>query len=61
MLLMKQVQVVSIQLQGHGVDDYNASLKYNIGLICVVDNKGHMNNEALNYEGMFYKKLTTYN
>lgn len=45
---------------GHGEDDYKASLKYNIGLLSVVDNKGHMNKEAQNYEGMFYKKANKY-
>lgn len=45
---------------GHGVDDYNVSLKYNLGLLSPVDNKGHMTNQAPFYEGMFYKKANKY-
>ncbi|CAM3088209.1 isoleucine--tRNA ligase [Streptobacillus ratti] len=41
---------------GHGVDDYNVSLKYDIGILSPVDNKGHMTSEAHGYEGLFYKK-----
>ncbi|WP_073508357.1 isoleucine--tRNA ligase [Streptobacillus notomytis] len=41
---------------GHGVDDYNVSLKYDIGILSPVDNKGHMTHEAHGYEGLFYRK-----
>ena len=43
---------------GHGVDDYNYALKYNIGVLSPVDDKGHMTKEAGKYEGMFYAKAS---
>lgn len=43
---------------GHGADDYNYSLKYNIGILSPVDDKGHMTKEAGKYEGMFYAKAS---
>ena len=43
---------------GHGADDYNYSLKYNIGILSPVDDKGHMAREAGKYEGMFYAKAS---
>lgn len=40
---------------GHGTDDYNVSVKYNLPLIVVVDEKGYMTKEAgPDLEGMFY-------
>ena len=41
---------------GHGVDDYIAAQKYEIGILSPVDDKGHMTSEAPGFEGMFYKK-----
>jgi len=43
---------------GHGADDYNYSLKYNIGILSPVNDKGHMTKEAGKYEGMFYAKAS---
>ena len=43
---------------GHGADDYNYSLKYNIGILSPVDDKGQMTKEAGKYEGMFYAKAS---
>lgn len=43
---------------GHGADDYSYSLKYNIGILSPVDDKGHMTKEAGKYEGMFYAKAS---
>lgn len=43
---------------GHGADDYNYSLKYNIGILSPVDDRGHMTKEAGKYEGMFYAKAS---
>ena len=43
---------------GHGADDYKYSLKYNIGILSPVDDKGHMTKEAGKYEGMFYAKAS---
>ncbi|WP_064580355.1 isoleucine--tRNA ligase [Streptobacillus moniliformis] len=44
---------------GHGVDDYNVSLKYGIGILSPVDDKGHMTSEAPRYECLFYKKANS--
>ena len=41
---------------GHGVDDYNYSRKYGLGILSPVDDKGHMTKEAGKYEGLFYAK-----
>ena len=41
---------------GHGVDDYNVAIKYNLGILSPVDDKGHMTKEAGKYEGLFYAK-----
>lgn len=41
---------------GHGVDDYNVSLRYGIGVLSPVDDQGHFTKEAGKYEGLFYKK-----
>ena len=43
---------------GHGVDDYNYSLKYGIGILSPVDDRGHMTKEAGKYEGLFYAKAS---
>jgi isoleucyl-tRNA synthetase len=40
---------------GHGLDDYKVSLKYNLPLLCPVDDKGYMTAEAgKDLEGLFY-------
>ncbi len=41
---------------GHGVDDYNYSRKYGLGILSPVDDRGHMTKEAGKYDGMFYAK-----
>ncbi len=41
---------------GHGVDDYNYSRKYGLGVLSPVDDKGHFTKDAGKYEGMFYAK-----
>ena len=43
---------------GHGVDDYNYSRKYELGVLSPVDDRGHMTKEAGKYEGMFYAKAS---
>jgi isoleucyl-tRNA synthetase len=39
---------------GHGEDDFIVGQKYGLGVLCPVDEKGHMTNEAPGFEGMFY-------
>ncbi|KEZ50013.1 isoleucine--tRNA ligase [Metabacillus indicus] len=39
---------------GHGEDDFIVGQKYGLGVLCPVDEKGHMTSEALGFEGMFY-------
>jgi len=42
---------------GHGMEDYQVSLKYeNIPIIVPVDDKGFMTDEAGKYKGLFYEK-----
>ncbi|VWL85227.1 isoleucine--tRNA ligase [Oceanivirga miroungae] len=41
---------------GHGVDDFIAGNKYNLGVLSPVDDKGHLTYEAGKYEGLFYLK-----
>lgn len=41
---------------GHGVDDFIAGNKYDLGILSPVDDRGHMTFEAGKYEGLFYKK-----
>lgn len=43
---------------GHGVDDYNYSREYGLGVLSPVDDRGHMTKEAGKYEGMFYAKAS---
>ena len=44
---------------GHGEDDYNVGLKYNLEVLSPVDAKGHMTEEAGKYNGMFYEKANS--
>ncbi|TVY09581.1 isoleucine--tRNA ligase [Paenibacillus cremeus] len=41
---------------GHGEDDFIVSGRYNLGVLCPVDNQGHFTAEAPGFEGMFYEK-----
>ncbi|MET1138405.1 isoleucine--tRNA ligase, partial [Bacillus subtilis] len=41
---------------GHGEDDFIVGQKYGLEVLCPVDSKGHMTNEAPGYEGLFYDK-----
>lgn len=37
---------------GHGVDDYKVGLKFNLGLLCPVDESGQFTDEVPEYKGM---------
>lgn len=39
---------------GHGEDDFIVGQKYNLGVLCPVDAKGYMTDEAPGFEGLFY-------
>ncbi|VEF48476.1 isoleucyl-tRNA synthetase [Bacillus freudenreichii] len=39
---------------GHGEDDFNIGQKYGLDVLCPVDDKGHMTEEAPGFEGLFY-------
>ncbi|WP_221564129.1 isoleucine--tRNA ligase [Alkalihalobacillus sp. TS-13] len=39
---------------GHGEDDFKVGKRYGIGILCPVDDKGVMTEEAPGFEGMFY-------
>ncbi|CCV64446.1 Isoleucyl-tRNA synthetase [Alteracholeplasma palmae J233] len=41
---------------GHGEDDYIVGKKYNLDILCPVNETGMMTNEAGKYEGLFYEK-----
>src|SRR5690554_949027 len=41
---------------GHGEDDYQVGLKYNLAVLSPVNSKGFMTSEAGKYEGLFYEK-----
>lgn len=41
---------------GHGEDDFAIGQRYNIGVLCPVDDQGHFTAEAPGFEGMFYEK-----
>ncbi|WP_100373273.1 isoleucine--tRNA ligase [Bacillus sp. FJAT-45037] len=41
---------------GHGEDDYIVGQKYGLDVLCPVDDKGNMTDEAPGFEGMFYDK-----
>ncbi|MDQ0231251.1 isoleucine--tRNA ligase [Metabacillus malikii] len=39
---------------GHGEDDFIIGQKYNLDVLCPVDEKGYMTSEAVGFEGLFY-------
>jgi isoleucyl-tRNA synthetase len=41
---------------GHGEDDFIVGQKYNLGVLCPVDDQGKMTAEAPGFEGVFYDK-----
>ncbi|MDF2671355.1 MAG: ileS [Paenibacillus sp.] len=41
---------------GHGEDDFYVGQKYNLGVLCPVDDQGHLTAEAPGFEGVFYDK-----
>lgn len=41
---------------GHGEEDFVIGQKYNLGVLCPVDDQGHMTSEAPGFEGVFYDK-----
>ncbi|MBW7457143.1 class I tRNA ligase family protein, partial [Paenibacillus sepulcri] len=41
---------------GHGEDDFMIGQRYNLGVLCPVDDQGHFTAEAPGFEGMFYEK-----
>lgn len=41
---------------GHGEDDFNVGKKYGLDILCPVDEKGVMTEEAPGFEGLFYDK-----
>jgi len=41
---------------GHGEDDFVIGQRYKLGVLCPVDDQGHMTNEAPGFEGVFYEK-----
>ncbi|WP_442603787.1 isoleucine--tRNA ligase [Paenibacillus sp. KN14-4R] len=43
---------------GHGEEDFGIGQRYKIGVLCPVDDQGHMTAEAPGYEGLFYEKAS---
>jgi isoleucyl-tRNA synthetase len=41
---------------GHGEDDFAIGQRYNIGVLCPIDDQGHFTEDAPGFEGMFYEK-----
>ncbi|MFK8242298.1 MULTISPECIES: isoleucine--tRNA ligase [unclassified Facklamia] len=41
---------------GHGEDDYQVGLRYNLDILSPLDNRGHFTAEAPGFEGIFYIK-----
>lgn len=41
---------------GHGEDDFAVGRRYNLGVLCPVDDQGCMTSEAPGFEGIFYDK-----
>ncbi|WP_026675945.1 isoleucine--tRNA ligase [Fictibacillus gelatini] len=39
---------------GHGEDDFLVGRRYNLDVLCPVDDRGYMTNEAPGFEGLFY-------
>jgi isoleucyl-tRNA synthetase len=44
---------------GHGEDDFSVGQRYNIGVLCPIDDQGKFTNEAPGYEGIYYEKANT--
>ena len=44
---------------GHGEDDFAIGQRYNIGVLCPVDDQGHFTAEAPGFEGCFTKKAAS--
>jgi isoleucyl-tRNA synthetase len=44
---------------GHGRDDFYTGQKYGLPVLCPVDEKGFLTEEAPGFEGVFYKKCDT--
>ncbi|MDD9147142.1 isoleucine--tRNA ligase [Sporolactobacillus sp. CQH2019] len=42
---------------GFGADDFNVGKKYGLDILCPVDDRGCMTDEAPGFEGMFYEKI----
>jgi len=40
---------------GHGEDDYRIGKTYNLDILCPVDDKGYMTEEALQFAGLYYE------
>lgn len=40
---------------GHGEDDYRIGKTYNLDILCPVDDKGYMTEEALQFSGLYYE------
>ena len=40
---------------GHGEDDFIVGKKYNLDIFSIVDEKGYLNENAGNYQGIFYE------
>jgi len=41
---------------GHGEDDFIVGKKYGLDILCPVDDRGYMTDEALEFSGMFYEQ-----
>jgi isoleucyl-tRNA synthetase len=41
---------------GHGEDDFAVGQRYNLGVLCPVDDQGHFTAEAPGFEGVYYEK-----
>lgn len=41
---------------GHGEDDFLVGKKYNLDVLCPVDERGYMTDEAFEFAGLFYEK-----
>jgi isoleucyl-tRNA synthetase len=44
---------------GHGEDDFTIGQRYNIGVLCPINDQGKFTNEAPGYEGIYYEKANT--
>ncbi|QGQ95793.1 isoleucine--tRNA ligase [Paenibacillus psychroresistens] len=44
---------------GHGEDDFSIGQRYNLGVLCPIDDQGKFTLEAPGYEGIYYEKANT--